>query len=135
MIKISGQIKKQELSDELINAIIVESGSNENGNYIKFGDGTMVCYYSRNDGDVTFENSQDLWARSDKFYWIYPQPFIETAQFFVTGGGLDSSLLVIGSSNSKTRGEYRWGRMIPFTTSPYTRATGVVSFFAIGSWK
>ena len=27
---------------------IVESGSNENGSWVKFADGTMICYGSKN---------------------------------------------------------------------------------------
>lgn len=33
------------LNDLLNNKILYESGSNENGSYVKFPDGTMICYW------------------------------------------------------------------------------------------
>lgn len=49
---------------------IVESGSNENGNYIKFTDGTMICYSQAKQG---YYNSDAKVYVSD---WNFPTPFI-----------------------------------------------------------
>lgn len=59
-------------SDGTLNAIggdtIVESGSNENGYYIRFSDGTQVCYHGMNASRFT---SAEMRAT-----WIFPAIFI-----------------------------------------------------------
>lgn len=63
---------------------VIESGSNANGSWIKYGDGTMICYKQLN--GTAFNCSQS--AGSGKYYyqdtnhstentktWTYPQAF------------------------------------------------------------
>lgn len=49
---------------------IAESGSNENGSYIKYEDGTMICY-----GKVTFEATTTTWGSFHIFDYKTPVPF------------------------------------------------------------
>ena len=37
--------ERTPLNDLLNNKVLYESGSNENGSYVKFPDGTMICYW------------------------------------------------------------------------------------------
>lgn len=57
--------------------IIAESGSNSNGNYVKFGDATMVCW-----------NKCRLEHTGINIYlstvWWYPQPFVEDPTLCLT---------------------------------------------------
>ena len=46
---------------------IVESGSNANGSYIKFSDGTMICR-----GNFTIPQNTDV------YYLVFPVPFFNT---------------------------------------------------------
>lgn len=48
---------------------IIESGSNENGSWIKYSDGTMECWH---EGIATYLTTNSL-----IFYWTYPQGFVE----------------------------------------------------------
>lgn len=48
---------------------IIDSGSNENGSYIKYSDGTMECWH---EGIATYLTTNSL-----IFYWTYPQGFVE----------------------------------------------------------
>lgn len=45
-----------QLQDNIENGIsgIIESGSNENGNYVKYADGTMICYSYVQTGTNTY---------------------------------------------------------------------------------
>ena len=55
--------------------VIEESGSNENGRFVKYADGTMQCYQSISDlGGVN--NGSGAIFRSDIFTWTYPASFI-----------------------------------------------------------
>ena len=53
-----GDLNNLETTDKtsIVNAIngVVESGSNDNGSYVKYADGTMICYGTWNIGNVAF---------------------------------------------------------------------------------
>lgn len=54
---------------------IVESGSNANGSYIKFADGTMICTHAITQSvaiDAAFAGGY----RSSGYPWTYPLPFV-----------------------------------------------------------
>ena len=53
----------------LANAVIVESGSNARGSYIKWGDGTMIC--TNHSFTLYYVQSNTLQST-----WTYPVPFI-----------------------------------------------------------
>ena len=56
---------------------ITESGSNENGHYIKFDDGTMECYLVRAVENYTLSNAYGTTGLGFNYYdWPYPKPFI-----------------------------------------------------------
>lgn len=66
---------------------ITESGSNANGSYIKYDDGTMICYIykgfnlniTKQFEGVYYENSGDI---------LFPQEFISTPIINITARGL-----------------------------------------------
>ena len=57
----------------LSNGIIVESGSNENGEYIRFADGTQICWKVEN------IDSGSLLAGNHEFIWSFPQHLAKSA--------------------------------------------------------
>lgn len=111
---------------------IVESGSNSNGNYIKFSDGTMICTKSvivstkiENQWGNLFESSQlDLGN--------FPVSFIEKPNLSVTktigrGSWLE---LVEGTTKSVIGNTYLVSAV---STNSNTNIT--IDIIAIGKWK
>lgn len=54
---------------------IIERGSNSNGEYTKFADGTLVCYYSVNSISIGL-NSVYGPSVYTSYTWTYPAPFL-----------------------------------------------------------
>ncbi len=121
-----GKILNDKISE------IIESGSNSNGNYIKFSDGTMICTKSviastkiENPWGNLFESSQlDLGN--------FPVSFIETPVLSVNktigrGSWLE---LVEGTTNSAI------GRTFLVSAVSTTATTNItINIIAIGKWK
>ena len=108
------------------NVGIVESGSNENGSYIKFADGNMICY--------TYKSFLTGSQYGD-FMWEFPKPFINT-NFSVIAPNVVTS----GDSGQYTCGENaranNYCQFIVYKNAAnYTGKTRAINLFAIGRWK
>ena len=118
-------------SCDYINGIVV-SGSNENGNWIKFNDGTMICTISNEVSFSTYTQDGTIY-----YYDInninFPQTFTE----------LNS---VNASFNSTKAGKFPWLGTYNATTSSIARIrlfnyynsndnAGYINIIAIGKWK
>ena len=112
---------------------IVESGSNSNGSYIKFSDGTMICYLNI---AVTDQAIDTKYGTSSLYFgrrtWTFPvafikEPNVSCGQFkWGTGGSWGSA-----SGATKTI-----AYLIGYDM--YSRASGtrtIISATAIGKWK
>ena len=112
---------------------IVESGSNNNGNYIKFADGTMICYLNITVTDQAINNQ---YGTSALYFgtriWTFPQTFIS------------APVVICGSFRWSTGAS--WGTVIETVKTYatlmgfdfYPRATGTstqIKVIAIGKWK
>lgn len=101
MFNVWGKIK------ELINRpYIVESGSNENGYYIKWSNGDLICrrsttndsYKNTNSSSTTVQNLKIY--RSNVFTWTYPIKFASVPNISVTvSTGLNGSRFCLGRIN------------------------------------
>ena len=113
------------------NQRIVESGSNTNGSWTKFADGTMICRVTKQtNDDLTYPWGQLF--RTGSTRWIYPVPFVTVPQisaFPVSGASYTwASIGQSASLNSEC----------DFGVFSADRRTGVkpfVSATAIGRWK
>ena len=113
------------------NQRIVESGSNSNGNWVKFADGTMICRVTKQTNDEIIYPHGVLF-RTGSTRWVYPVPFLTVPDI--------SALPVSGAS-------YIWASVgqsaalnsgCDFGVFSADRRTGVkpfVSVTAIGRWK
>lgn len=126
--------------DTLVNAVneintklgnIIESGSNENGDYIKYSDGTMICTKK-----VSFVGLQFTTAWGSVYetppveLGNYAQEFLEIPLIFITAA--TSSAVAEGVGNTKTGfGKVTFYRPIR-TDADYTYAFHLM---AIGKWK
>lgn len=118
---------------ELLNVIgsEIESGSNENGNWVKYSDGTMICWNYMQVTDQAIDNAYgSLYQGSRTIY--FPVAFNSTPS-------VHCSLFHWGTSAS-------WGCVASATTIAavirgldiFSRTTGTIceiSWQAIGRWK
>lgn len=112
---------------------IVESGSNDNGSWVKYSDGTMICTKK-----ITFTNVviNNTWGSvyetaSTISFGDYAQEFIETPNVSITLA--DGSTCFCESFTGRTKtsigGTWLW--------KPAVEANGTMTFdiIAIGKWK
>lgn len=69
----------------------IESGSNENGSYLKFSDGTMICYLQPQfTKDITNQYEGIYYANSGEILFpqtFYANPIINITLLGIAGGG------------------------------------------------
>lgn len=111
---------------------VVESGSNANGHYVKFEDGTMICHYSAVRTDIAMNNAYGSLFQGG-FAWTYPVPFVGELPTVVCGqmrwgtGLAWGAILAIKLDYADIRG---------IDISSRSAGTDVsVSVFAVGRWK
>ena len=121
---------------ESANKHIKESGSNANGSYIKFDDGTMICYHELNTGVGNTANGV-IWF-SPLMSWTFPATFILRPEFYATpkviiNGGANPlcvSRVASGVHSSTSIGNLH----VAYQASSATVNTRI-SIMAIGRWK
>ncbi|ETX26453.1 hypothetical protein, partial [Roseivivax isoporae] len=104
---------------------IIERGGNSNGQYVKFADGTQLCWaYSF--GGYTPDVAIGALYLSDNLVWTYPATFDATPSVF--GGAINSSRwLSLGSRTASSCNTSMYAATQQFTPSP-------ASLMAIGRW-
>ena len=109
---------------------IIESGSNSNGNYIKFSDGTMICYGRQ---AMTFSStiSYGNIYRGDAQTINLPATFIDTnyQRFISPLAPIHDSYSV---DNDITTSTFKF---FPVSYTSQGEDTRYISYFAIGKWK
>lgn len=119
---------------------IVESGSNENGNWIKYNDGTMICTAAKLFENVSADNSWgSLYETPELSLGNFPQPFISTPE------GINCNMITNDNTNKK--GSAGFVEYIVQTTNTSWGKTAIakpvssvgskigLSLIAIGKWK
>ena len=122
-----------QLQTNVENAIngVVESGSNDNGSWIKYEDGTMICYGLM---PVTMAlniptGSGFYGAASPNKY--YAQTFIETPRVFIDNNNANWALVLYIEKDKE--------KIIRINLASFTaydgEATFNIDYMAIGRWK
>ena len=112
---------------------IIESGSNANGNYVKYADGTMICYMSIEVTDQALNNAYGANLYQGTRTWTYPVEFIDNNVSVCCGQfqwGTSASWGTVVSAD-KTSAQLRG-------IDAFSRATGTatkISATAVGKWK
>ena len=116
----------------LADKVIIETGNNANGQYIKFGDGTMICY-----GSISKILSIDIAFGSlfrndnDTLVITYPVSFYETAPALnVFNNG--STTVFFANQTTGTASEARLYALRP---AAFTDSNIRLNWCAIGRWK
>ena len=108
---------------------IIESGSNSNGSYIKFSDGTMICRKYINFGEMEVSNTWgSMYETSELSIGNYAQPFIEIPQISVMP--LNTFFVEKRGNTTATSWGSFWATR-PVSTTIYIG----VDCIAIGKWK
>lgn len=112
-------------------SVIVDFGSNSNGSWIKFGEGTLICTNQVSHAvAVSTSLGGNTYATAGRYYWNYPYSFIKTP--FADGRSLNYLATgVINHGNNSTRLEYRPYHPVTTTASD----TKNFILIAIGRWK
>ena len=110
---------------------IVESGSNENGNWVKFIDGTMICYQSFTcNVNYSTKYGTGYYAEITNEIKSFPVSFIETPKVSI---GLATNY-GIGCALRDTNSEKCATNIFVYTFASRTD-TITLNIIAIGKWK
>lgn len=117
---------------------IIESGSNDKGNYIKYSDGTMICTQKIELTNISISTTWGSWyvyAESSDNYHYFPKKFAEVYSFSI-------ELLNQGSSSGFMIGDYgrrqvdldKWTGLTLIRPTSATKVNATLCATAIGRW-
>ena len=110
---------------------IVESGSNENGDWVKYMDGTMICT-KRVSGTTSATRSWGPLYEGEVNCGIYPKTFIDTPKITaVSKLGRENIIECFGSSTNNST----FGTLYFLTKGSNQSCNYSFDLIAIGKWK
>jgi hypothetical protein len=109
---------------------VIERGSNANGTYIKWADGTLICTHSKTypAGPVTALGSLFITTADD--VWTYPIPFVAVIPAISSQVVAGLSFCWVGLGSGTTATEFSYRVLSPVSSA----AQPVVSLVAVGRW-
>ena len=121
------------LQDNVENAIngIIESGSNENGKYIKFSDGTLICY-GKASMSFSINIAYGSVFRSDMQSISLPYSFIDT-NYVVTLQGLAPVHVCYAVYDDKSVNLFKF-YPVGFVSQASVSSRNI-EYMCIGKWK
>lgn len=116
---------------------IVESGSNENGDYIKFNDGTMICtrtYDLADNNNFSIQYGSVYYPESGSKTWKFPKPF--TKLYSLNGssflaGGIGGVAFTSSSTSTTEVGFYVYS----VTKYDFSSKKTCAYLTAVGRWR
>lgn len=122
---------KDTYSCDYINGII-ESGSNANGNYVKFADGTLICYGSLTGTTSSLTDYYSAFNRTDAIAITFPMNFYSNPILTVSTGFAGGTISAIISTGSiTTTGANAYG----LKPKGINDLNYNILYQAIGKWK
>lgn len=131
-----GNINDLQYDTNLVGAInsIIESGSNENGNWIKYVDGTMICTKTISITTPITSPWGALFESGDVILGQFPQTFISNPRVSVTNNsssGVGALIEAVFGVTTTSAGKCWLCR----GTSRDSQVPYVLDIIAIGKWK
>ena len=132
-----GQAMPDGLPEGVINAAggfyvsgspIIDSGNNENGNWVKFSDGTMICY-----AKLTATISASYQGTYYAGGWHFPLAFIEIPVALFSAETYPYGLVSLDYHSASVTGNFVIQSVS--TTPALNSSTITFSMCAIGRWK
>lgn len=112
------------------------SGSNANGSWVKFADGTMICRQNINTGSVSISSSWgNLYIYSNTDIHNFPQTFIDVPTISIDTGNITGSIgyWLADYGNRVVTNSYWKGWALVRPDSGTVNTT--LNVIAIGRWK
>lgn len=110
-------------------AQIIQSGSNANGSYIKYSDGTMICYGSTSLNEVSVSDYYSFCKRTNSLTITFPMEFDEVPNVTITNQGFGIFSYTINNITANNFSYYA------FTYPSGSNISGSLQYVAIGKWK
>lgn len=111
--------------------VIVESGSNDNGSWIKYSDGNMICRKTTGEISMSITTPWGSLYESNVSLGNFPAEFIETPTISVTPFGSGMLIEQGGIDASKTS----WGNATCVRPNSVENVKARFHLMAIGKWK
>lgn len=124
-------VKNSDTDYDTAWSTIIESGSNDNGSWIKYSDGTMICYKSTGEIDMNITTSWGSLYEGNISVGNFPAVFIETPTISVTPFGSGMLIEQGGIDASKTS----WGNITCVRPNSVENVKARFHLIAIGKWK
>ena len=120
-------------NDTLKNTLdkIIESGSNDNGSWIKYSDGTMICT-KKCTANVNFSAAKGALYEGSLKVGSFPQKFASFPYVFATqrAGG---EFIIEGFGSGTDMG--KWPDLWMYSTTSKTGISCTIDVLAIGKWQ
>lgn len=110
---------------------VTKSGSNENGNYIKFDDGTMICTKTINANLTANSTWGALFESESVSLGNSPQNFIDTPKLFLNPSGRYCIIEAPQGTTPTSFGNTWVARPVKDTIANLY----IINILAIGKWK
>ena len=128
------------LDNILNNKIIYESGSNENGEYIKYADGTMICTQQIELTNISINATWGAWytyVESGTNYHYFPQQFTEVNSFHIDilNQGTGNFGFIVGDTGRRKVDTEKWTGIALIRPTSATGVNATLCVTAIGRWK
>ena len=110
---------------------VVERGSNTNGGYVRFADGTQICWSKKSYPNVDISFATGGAFRSDLFNCVFPAAFVDTPAVSITGTRSDGDWDVWAVLSSATTTHFNGLHMKSSSTTSQSR---MLHYTATGTW-
>ena len=107
----------------------IERGSNANGEYVRFADGTQICTYSAVGAAGPITTAEGAIWRSTEYSWTFPASFAATGNLAVNG-----SLRAVAAAWNRVRVTGISSASVMLFAASSNANTFTVDFSAIGRW-
>lgn len=127
---IYGTSSDKGYSQEYINnnVGIVDSGSNDNGNWIKYSDGTMICYSRKTLSTIINVTYGNLYRSYAITLDNYPQSFTDDPMVQITTQ--NGAMFIHGIVGTTSP-----GTIMLIAAEKLSAANYIINVLAIGKWK
>ena len=132
LLKLAEEITSNGGVDNFDNTkAIIESGSNANGAYVKYADGTMVCSFNHTT-EMLASSATGSVFRSSRLTWTYPVAFISVPDVAISTYSSSNGFIWAGTA---TENDTTASSVGAYLFASAVTGTGYLSFMAIGRWK
>jgi hypothetical protein len=108
---------------------IIERGSNANGEFVRFADGTMICAFSYTETSGVATSDGAIFRNATLLTWTFPAVFLPSAPIVVAGQFFAVGAWASQRAASAVNCLYYWQTAVAATVS------GTAQLSAIGRWR